>query len=67
MYLCIWGRVLYGRCNIRSTVRRLTVRTVGIVKFCVCGSTVVGEIHKVVGPQLSVNMRGVGVCECVLH
>ena len=47
MYLCILGRVLYDRCNTKSMVRRLTVRTVHVwkVNMCVCGSTVVGEIY----------------------
>ena len=50
MYLCIWGRILYHRCNTKTTVRRLTVRTVHV--WIVCGSTVVGEI--LTGPRLSV-------------
>ena len=63
-HLCIWGTILYGRCNTKSTVRRLTVRTVHIwiVNICVCGLTFVGEIF--VGPRLLMNMRR-GVCGCV--
>ena len=57
MYLCIWSRVLSGRFNTKSTVRRLTVRTVHvwIVNICVSWSTVVSEIF--LGPRLSVNTR----------
>ena len=36
-----------------------------MVKFCVCGSMVVGEIHKFVGPRLLVNTSRVCVCVCV--
>ena len=49
----------------KSTVRRLTVRTVHIwmVNIFVCGSTVVGEIF--VGSQLLVNTsRGVCMSVC---
>ena len=70
-YLCIWGRVLYSRWNTKSTVRRLTVRTVHVwmVNICVCGSTVVGEIF--VGQRLSVNTSRCvcvcgGVCVCAM-
>ena len=65
MYLCTRGRVLYGRCNTKSMVRRLTVRTVHvwIVNICVCGSMVVGEIF--VGPRLSVNTSRACVWVCV--
>ena len=67
MYFCIYGRVTDCRCNTRSTIRQLTVRTVHVWVY---GSTIVGETHakNVVGPRLSVNTSRCvcgRVCGCV--
>ena len=38
MYFCIyWGRITYRRCNTRSTIKQLTVRTVHVwIAECLC-------------------------------